>query len=304
MNKDLFQPLDESHLHEAHHFRKGVILMLIFGLFSTCIVALARKLQESTEIPTIMLFQNLVGLLFTLPSVIKHHFKDVRRAPFRLLLIRCIFGQLNTVMVLMAIRSISLANTVLLNNTAPIFVPLVAYFWLKKKIEKKIWIGIFLGFLGVMLILKPTSEVFNYGATYALIGGVFLAVVMITIRLLSSKEKSRVVMFYFFLTGVLLALPFSIATWTALSAQTLILLIGLGLITIIAQSIFMLAFRYGSATQLSPFTYTAVVYSALFDWFFWDKIPTYLSIIGMILVAAGGIYAIFYTRPIKPAKPT
>lgn len=302
MNKDLFQPLDQEHTQEPHHHLKGVLLMLAFAFFGTCIAAFARKLQESTTIPMVILFQSVAGILFTLPTVIKHHFKEIKKAPFGLLAIRSIAGWLNTGMLFLAIKNTSLANAVLLNNAAPFLVPFIAFFWLQKKIDRKIWPGILLGFFGILLILKPSAQAFNFGALYALVGAVFLAVVMVSVGLLSKREKGLVIMFYFFATGLLLSLPFCLLDWQIPTQETLLILIAVGVITVIAQWLFMLAFRFGSATQLSPFTYSTVAYAALFDWIFWDKIPGYLSIIGIVLVAIAGIFTILHTRPIK--KPT
>jgi drug/metabolite transporter (DMT)-like permease len=296
MKKSLEQELEQNHFHSSHHLAKGILLTLLFWLLATFNFVLARSAQESTTVPVILLVQNAIGLLFTFPWAIKHHVKLIRGPSFKLIWVRCLFGQIHSALVFLAVNTISLANTAVFNNVAPILVPFIAYFWLKNKIERKIWPGIILGFLGVLLILKPNPQIFHVGAIFGLLAPFFLASVMISLRLLAHREKSLTVLFFFFLTGFLLSLPLSLIFWKTPSIIAIIQMIVIGLFSVVGQFIFLLAFRYATPTQLGPFSYAAVIYSALFDWLIWNHIPNPFSIVGMLLITAGGVFTILYSR--------
>lgn len=137
----------------------AITLSLVVWFVFTCMTALSKNVQKSTSIPMILLFQNCIGVLFTLPYVIKHHFHKISETHFRFIIIRSISGQLNFGFLLLAIQDISLANAMLLNNTAPLIIPLLSWLWLKNKIQLTIWPGVIIGFIGVLFILKPSQEI-------------------------------------------------------------------------------------------------------------------------------------------------
>jgi drug/metabolite transporter (DMT)-like permease len=171
------------------------------------------------------------------------------------------------------------------------------YFWLKAPINHKLWPGIILGFIGIVLILHPTKAIFNPGAFIALGGACMLAVAMLALRLLSASDKGHTVLFYYFALGALFTLPLCIIYWVPLTTSSIIQLIILGVLSAIGQYAFVHAFHYAKASQLGPFCYVSVVYAAILDWFLWGSIPDYLAIIGIILVCIGGILTIFFSRP-------
>lgn len=278
---------------------KGIALSLFVWFVFTIMTAVSKDAQKTATIPMILLVQNLIGVLLTLPYIIKHHIKQFSNTHFKLIFIRSITGQLNFAFLLLAVNKISLANAMLLNNTAPILVPLISWLWLKINIEPRIWPGIFLGFLGVLLILKPNQAIFDLGAFYALTAAIFLSIVMISLRLLSNKEHPFVVIFYFFLTGLIVAIPLCFFFWQPLHWDTLLKLISIGLLMSLGQYILVISFRYAQASQLAPFSYSAIVYSLFFDWIFWHIIPDAVSFLGILFVCIGGILTLYKT-PLKP----
>lgn len=98
---------------------------------------------------------------------------------------RGFIGALATIFYILAMKTIALMNATLLFNSTPLFIPIIALLFLRAKISLKVWISIVIGFVGVVLILHPRGDLFQWGDLYGLLSGIALAIAFIFIQLLS-----------------------------------------------------------------------------------------------------------------------
>lgn len=289
--------LDHNHFQSPHHLFKGVLFLLVFWLLVTLIAALVRDLQTELSIPNILFFQNAISLVLILPFAWKAIANvEFTKLPIGLLFVRCLCGQANSVFLFASLAALSLADAMVLNNTSPIFIPLLAAVWLKSKIPLKLWFGIVVGFLGVLLILKPSSDIQNEGAIFGILAGITFAASAIALRRLFSIP-GLVMLVVYFAFGTLVFSAATAMNFTMPSSEIALKVLATGVITPCAHIMLIFAFRYASPNQLGPFNYSAVVYSALFDWLVWRQIPDYFSLVGMLLIAIGGAFTMFNYRP-------
>jgi drug/metabolite transporter (DMT)-like permease len=89
-----------------------------------------------------------------------------------------------------------------------------------------------------------------------------------------------------------LCTPFAIIDWRPFGLRGSIYLVGIALTLLIGQALIVLAYRYASAVKVGPFIYTVIVFTALIDWFLWNRAPTLVVVLGMALVIGGGVFAI------------
>lgn len=279
----------------AYHLKCGVAYMLFASFCFTSITALSQVATKEVSIATVIFFQHFIAWFSILPWFYKHGFSLLRLKNKGLFMIRCI-GVVAFGFVFLAAKSISLVDAILLNNASPFIIPIVSWIWLKVPINHKIWIGITAGFIGVVLILRPSHHIANYGAIFALLSATINAFVMIALRLLSVSERSHTVLFYYFLTASSFVFPLMWFNWTPPSLRTWIILGMIGVFSSLGQWGFIRAFYHAKPTQLSSFVYAGVVYAAIFDWAFYRIIPDFLTFIGMILVCLGGIWSIRFSQ--------
>ncbi len=244
-------------------------------------------------------FRNIFGLVMIAPWIVKHWPKSIEVSNFRLVLIRSLSGLLNLCFIFLAIKQISLVNTTLLNNSAPFFVPIILWLWLKIPINHKLWPAIVIGFIGIALILQPDGRIFNTGAMYALLSGICTAVSLITMRLNAKKEDLYSFLLYFFLIGFVLTLPFAILNWSVQGLLPLLALIGIGVFSALGQVFLFSGLRHAKAHQLAPFTYSVVIFSGFYEFLFWGKIPPIIAYVGMALIIGSGIWIYLISRTPK-----
>ncbi|MGB7977937.1 MAG: DMT family transporter [Chlamydiales bacterium] len=283
--------------HRSH--KVGIVYILIAWLLFTFMTIIARFTSKTIPLASILFIQNLIGLITLIPWIQKHGWGLMRTRRFGLLLFRSMASISAIALSFLAVQRTSLVDTMLLNNSSPLWIPFVVLIWLKKPINHFLWPGLIAGFIGIVLILNPGKEFFQAGAFLALAAGILQSVNMVSIRVLSYTERNHTVIFYYFLTGTMICLPFSIYEWVQPGFVEWGGLITIGLCLALGQWTFVRAFHHAKASELGPFCYAAVVYAVLIDWALYKQMPALLVWIGVALVCAGGIWAIRFSSPSK-----
>lgn len=280
-------------MHDFHYkLLKGTIYCALGYLCIALMSACAKEIPARIPVVTIVFFQSIVSLALVLPQFIYLGRNQLWPQQIYAHLIRDAFGVLSFFTLFLAIKTIPLVDGVLLQNTAPLWVPFVAMMWKRKKIPPSVWLGSIVGFLGVILVLKPGTEMIHPAVLLGIASGIMLAVSLVAIRILSYTEPTARILFYYFAFGAVVTFPFLLIHWIPLTRQEWILLIAVGIFMFLAQFFITYAFKHGKASTLAPISYTTVLWAGILGWLIWGNIPDWLSIMGMLLIVAGGIFTI------------
>jgi drug/metabolite transporter (DMT)-like permease len=263
---------------------------LCLALFSAC----AKVASETVSTFTVLFFQNFICFLFNLPKALRGGLKTEH--PY-LHLTRDLFGFASYFLFVLSVAYIPLTNAVLLSNSAPLWIPFIIWIWFKKKVPPYLWGSLILGFIGIVLILKPGSDIIDKASLLALVSGIFIAVALVAIRRLTLTEPPSRTLFYYFLLGSVVSLPgFMLDLSAAFRFPALYFLVGGAVLFYLVQIFIIKGLSRGKASTLSPLVYTVVLFSAILDRIFWHKIPDLLSLIGMGLVIIGGIISVYFEK--------
>lgn len=274
----------------------GAIYVTIAGLFFAGMSAGVKALSADLPSEAIVFFRNALALLILVPWLGSNRPNKLQTRVFHLHFIRAATGLAAMYCFFYALGKISLANAVLLNYTMPLFLPIIAWIWLKEIPPPKVWGAVLLGFSGVALILKPTTEMFDAVALVGLTSGLLGAIAQVSIRKMTRTEPVTRVVFYFaFLSTLVSAVPM-LHLRVSIGWKTALLLAFVAGVATIAQ--FLLTKGYGTApaARVGPFIYSCVVFAALIDWVLWSHTLDMLSMLGSCLVVIGGVLAILASR--------
>ncbi len=217
----------------------------------------------------------------------------MRTEHFWLLLFRSLAGSVCQLLFFVAVRSIPLLDSVLLSNAAPLFIPLVVYVWFRKTVQPLVWVSLLVGLIGIVMIIKPGPQMFrNPASLLALLAGVLSALALVATNKLAETEPPTRILIYNFGLSTLLLAPLCLWVWTPLTSRQWLLLLGVGVFYALTQSLIIQAYRYATATELSPFNYTVVIFSGLLGWRFFGSVPDTTAVAGTLLICAGGILSI------------
>ena len=243
-----------------------------------------------------------VFLLFLLTYIRNEFFIKIKKNQYKYLFLR-IFGDIGcTILFLTALINMKIANATAILQCLPLALTFCASLFLKERVGWRRWSAIIIGFFGVLIIIKPNSEDFNYYSLLA-IGAVFF----IVLRDLSTKKLDQSIPSTFIslvtaasvtLTGLLFA-PFqvwvipSIEIFGALSATAIFLILGI-LFNVMCM-------RIGEVGFVVPFRYSIILFAIIYGAIFYNEIPDLPMIFGTFIIIVTGLYT-FYREKSLP-KP-
>lgn len=279
----------------------GIAISLLAYIFFVTASSLVFSFRSQFPTIQIVFILNVICLLLILPISLRKGYHRLKTSVLPIHLIRDISGVLSYFLYYAAIRYLNLTDATTLNYTAPFFVPIIWWIWMKEKIDLHIWWSIIVGFIGVAVILNPSKQIFQEGFVFGLFAGIASAIAFTALRILNlKKEPMSRTLFYYFLFSALFTCPFAWVFWVHPTPLQWLKMGGVGLATVIAQMLLTIAYRYGTASYLSPLGYSTVVYAAISSWLIFHISPHLRSILGTLLIILGG--TLTYILKKKPEK--
>jgi drug/metabolite transporter (DMT)-like permease len=247
--------------------------------------------QEVPNAP-IVFVRHVLMLVFLIPWLVREGRNVLRTKDFRGHLIRGLAGVCAAACYFYAIAHLRLADAVLLNQSIPLFVPLVERAWLGEPIPRRLWRALLLGFVGLVVILRPGLGVFDPVALVGLASALFASVGQVSIRRLTRTEPVTRIVFYYGLIASIVSAPPAALTWGAPSAPTWAVFLLIGLLATAGQLTLTRSYVYAPAARIGPFLYSGPVYAGLLDWLIWGRLPDALFLAGAILVVIAATMAL------------
>jgi drug/metabolite transporter (DMT)-like permease len=270
----------------------GVVL-IVSAFFCVAVMSAFGKAASGVSTATISFFQSFISLVLFLPWTLRHGIADLKTTQLPLHVARALAGLLSQVLYFWAVKEMTLIDAVLLVNAAPLFIPLVAFLWNRTPITPAVGISLLVGFIGVVLIIKPGADLLtNPSALVALSAALFSAIALVSVNKLSGHNQPDTILFYYFFIASLATLPFAIANWSTPTTHEWWLLLGVGVFMAVAQLLIILAYQHATASQIAPFNYSVVIFSGLIGWIVWNNTLDWVSGVGILLVCVGGILSI------------
>jgi drug/metabolite transporter (DMT)-like permease len=276
----------------GHNLPFGITLITVAFFCAACMSTLSKM---ATGVPPLLILflQYAISFLVFVPSAATLGREHLKTDHFLLHCFRSMAGSVCQLLFFIAVHSIPLLDSVLLSNAAPLFIPLVVYVWFRRTVKPVVWASLLVGLVGIVMIIKPGPQMFqNPASLIALASGMFSALALVATNKLTETEPPVRILFYNFGISTVLLIPFAIWAWKPLSGKQWLLLLGVGAFYALTQYLIILAYRYASATELSPFNYTVVVFSGLLGWLAFGTAPDALGTLGTVLICAGGILSI------------
>jgi len=205
-----------------------------------------------------------------------------------------------------ALQYLPLTAATAFGFAAPLFMTALSAPILKEKVGPHRWAAVVVGFLGVLIMIRPDPGKMNLmGSSFALCGAMAAAGAMVTIREIGKTERGATIVFYFTLGGVVMGLASLPFGWVMPSPQILGLLVVMGLIGGVGQLLMTEALRVAPVGVVAPFDYIQLLWASLIGFGIWDEIPEALTLTGAVVVAASGGYILWREiRQLRGMKAT
>ena len=272
--------------------RRGALLMVASALLFASMAAMVSLAARELGNAEIVFFRHFIMLVFLLPWLVREGRRALATDDLAGHLVRGTAGAGAVACYFYAIARLRLADAVLLNQSMPLFIPLVERAWIGERIPGRLWGVLMLGFAGLLLILRPGIGVLQPAALVGLASAVLAAIAQVGIRRLTRTEPVTRIIFYFGLVGSLAALPPALYWWTTPSARAWAILLVMGVFATTGQFTLTRAYVHAPAARVGPFLYAGPVFAGLLDWLIWGRLPDALFVAGAVLVIASATLAL------------
>jgi drug/metabolite transporter (DMT)-like permease len=177
--------------------------------------------------------------------------------------------------------------------TSSLFLPVMGWLFLKERVGAHRWSAVLIGFLGILVIVRPTGDVNMTGVSFAVSAALMHASLGTLLRVLGRTERPETVTFYFLIIGTAitgLAMPF---VGTILRMHEIPLFIGAGISGAFAQILLSTAFKYAPVALVTVFNYTGIVWATGYGWFIWGDWPGAAVWIGAGIIIASSLFIVW-----------
>jgi len=261
----------------------GVLWMLLAVTALTTMFAIAKHVMRSLPMLEVGMFRFVMSLLFCLPWLFSNGLSGLKTSRPIAHLSRGFFGASSLVASIYAMHHMRLADATLLAFTIPLWSMVFAALFLRERIKLQRSIATGLGFVGVLIMLKPQAG-FEPVALVALLSAVLATSSITTMKSLTQTDSIERIVFYFLLSGaVMLGLP-ALFNYQAPTSTEWAWLLLLGFMGSCGQYCMTRAYQAGEMTVIAPFDFTRVIVAGLLGYFVFAEIPDAMSMIGATVI--------------------
>ncbi len=192
----------------------------------------------------------------------------------------------------LSLKFLPLAEAAAISFIGPVLTTVMSGPILGEKVSRRQWAAVGLGFVGVLVIVRPGGGVFAVEAAFPLATALCFSLYQIVTRKVAGRENPMTTLFYTALVGAgltSLALPFS---WQAPTLSQFGVMVAIGLLGGTGHFLLIRAVSHASPMALAPFAYSQLVWSTLLAWIAFSDFPDGGSLAGMLIVIAAGLLAV------------
>ena len=270
------------------------ILSAVAAYFSFSILDAFQK----TAVINHSIFQLLfIKYIFTLllscsEAKRKNNYKFWQSNNVKLQVLRSFFSIIESGCFVLAFRYLSLADVHSVGSLTPVIIVALSALILKENVSPKTWIAIFVGFLGVLIILRPGLSIFDIKSLLPLMAAFFLGLYQVVTRKVSENDSTETSLFYTSLIGFIVMSILAFVYWQPLTLNSYFLFTGIGIFFSMGIYFQIIALSKARASIIQPFHYTLIFWAIILGYLVYDDLPNIPTIVGAIIIAASGIYVL------------
>ena len=279
----------------------AIVTMLMAILCVDLYMVVIKFLGEEYSVIQLTVFRNVAGVipLFVLILYTKEYlsvFKNVNNKFIFLSLIRGFCFLAMNIFIFISVINLEFATAMTLTFSSPFFIVIFSIIFLKDRVGIYSWSAIFLGFLGVVLIMKPTSEIFNFYSIFPILTAVAWAMQVIVLKFIPDGHSTAKIQLYTLIFNVLGGVFLFFITTGHVeikSTQDFLLMTLTGILGGTAAILFIYAYRLISASKMASFEYFGIPSSFVLGWLFFNEAPWSQLFPGVLVIVSAGMIIVW-----------
>ena len=280
----------------------GVLLMLLGDLLFSLNDAMGKWLVASFAVGQVLVIRSFGSFLILAPMIARQGPRtlfQVERVPLQVL--RVILTTGDVALFYAAVAYLPLADVMTFYMAGPIYVAALSHFFLGETIGWRRWLAVIIGFVGVVVALRPSTAMLSWPSIFGLIGSLSFALTLILGRRLRQTSDATLVTWQTvgaLVTGLIL----SIGDWRSMSSLDFIAMLALGVVAGCAHLMITRALKLAPASLLAPLQYSLLLWAIVLGYVFFGELPDSQILIGSVIIVLAGLF-IFHRKNIVDVTP-
>jgi drug/metabolite transporter (DMT)-like permease len=190
-----------------------------------------------------------------------------------------------------ALKELSLAKTYSLFFVAPLLIAIFSIFMLGERVHRTQWVAIVIGFLGVLVVLRPGAVGFRWAGTLAVLGtALCYALSSILVRIIGRTDSTQSMVFWMTCMLAIGATALALPDWQPIRGEHYLLIGGVAVTGAIGQWGITEAFKHAPAASVAPLEYSGLAWVIMIDLFVWSVTPAWQTLAGAAVIIGSGLY--------------
>jgi len=273
-----------------------------FGMIFAVLAYFSFSLLDTVQ-KTAIIYHSVFQLLFIkycfvlilsfIESRRKKNFSFYKSGNIKIQILRSILSILESACFILSFKYLSLADVHSIGSLTPVLVVVLSAIILREHVSLKTWIAIFIGFIGVIIIMRPGLSIFDPKSLIPLLGAFFLSIYQIVTRKASENDSNETSLFYTSIVGIILMSIIGYQFWQPLVENSYLLFISMGIFFSLGLYFQIIALSMARAGIIQPFHYTLIFWAIILGYIFYDDFPDTPTLIGAVVITLSGIYAMY-----------
>ena len=280
----------------------GIGLMIVTTFLFSSMDGVSRYLAENNNVLSLVSFRYWFVSIFIVISClfIKNSFKRIIYTQQPVLQFgRGLILSINNCIVIYSFTLIGLIETHAVIACYPLMVAALSVPFLGEKFGWRRWSAIAVGFFGVIIIIRPSMEIFSGGSFFALIGALLFSIYLILTRYVSRKDGAITSFFWMGMGGTVTMSVVSFFTWEGISQEYWMWLLLMCIISAISHFLMVKTLQLAEASVIQPFSYLQLVFASFIGVIFFSETIHEMILIGTFIVITAGLFTFWREYKIK-----
>lgn len=279
---------------ESRDVLRGIIFIVLAASFFGCVDGFSKLLTPTQSVGQIVWTRYALAIPMLLVSMRPTEWTSTFRTQHPWLQIaRGITPLAVSVSMVIGVRYLPLAEATAILFAGPFFIVALSWPLLGERVAAASWVGVIVGFLGVLVVARPGVGELSKYAVFPGIAALFFAFFqLMTRRLGALGEKPTTTLAWTLLVGGVASTPFAVLYWEPVSTQAWFYMAGLGTVFGISQITLIRAFTYAPPGALAPFNYWQIVSATIFGLIVFGDVPDIWTLTGIVIIICAGIYVL------------
>jgi S-adenosylmethionine uptake transporter len=281
----------------------GILLMLLGDFMFALNDALGKWLVATFSVGQVVFIRSIGAFLILGPMIARQGVPalfEIDRPVIQAL--RAVLTAIETLLFYAAVVYLPLADVMSFYMAGPIYVAALSHLMLGERVGWRRWVAILVGFVGVLIILRPTSAAFSTGSIIALIGSFSFALTIIFGRMLRGTGDTTLVTWQT-ISALILGGILAIGAWSPAAPIDWGAMLLLGVVSCIAHLLIVRALKLAPASTLAPLHYTLLLWAVVFGWAFFNDVPGERVLVGSAIVVFAGLFIVHRQKAVSTVPP-